>query len=135
MNGEIPKRLAGAFLVGGCLGLAGQVFYALWQAVLGADAALAMPAALVTLGVVGGTLYVFGAYQKIEKIGAIGAAMPFSGLVSAVAGMFIEGSRDRGAVGGIAGGLKIFAYVLGVGSLLAAVIGAVAALALGGGAR
>lgn len=130
MDGKLAKRLAGAFLVGGCLGLLGQAFYTLWQAVLGSGAAMAMPAALVSLGIVGGVLYVCDVYQKIEKVGAIGAAMPFSGLVSAVAGMFLQGARERGFTGGLCGGLKIFLYVLGVGSLLAAAVGIVAALSI-----
>ena len=134
MDGKVAKRLAGAFVVGGCLGLICQAFYAFWQAVLGVDASLAMPAALVSIGVLGGVLYVFDIYQKIEKVGAIGAAMPFSGLVSAVAGMFLEGNKENGFVGGIGKSLKIFFYVLGIGSLLTAVIGIIVVLSMQGGA-
>ena len=129
MDTGIAKRLAGAFFVGGCLGLFSQVLFVLWRMLLGDDSAWAMPATLLSLGVVGGALYVGNVYQKIEKAGAIGAAMPFSSLVSAVAGMFLQGSAEGGCRKGIVRGLGVFLYVLGVGSLIAAIIGAVAALA------
>lgn len=70
---DVAKRLFGAFFVGGCLGLACQLFASLWRMALGADSAYAVPAALVSLGVAGGVLYVAGLYQKIEKVGFFGA--------------------------------------------------------------
>lgn len=94
---DVAKRLFGAFFVGGCLGLACQLFASLWRMALGADSAYAVPAALVSLGVAGGVLYVAGLYQKIEKVGFFGAALPFSGLVSAVAGQYLDGRERRRA--------------------------------------
>ena len=127
---DVAKRLFGAFFVGGCLGLACQLFASLWRMALGADSAYAVPAALVSLGVADGVLYVAGLYQKIEKVGFFGAALPFSGLVSAVAGQYLDGEKEGGPRRGVAKGLGIFLYVLGLGSLVAAAAGAVFFLSL-----
>ena len=130
MEEGIEMRLLRTFVVGGLIGLFSQVLVVLWRGVLGADSMWLMPAMLATLGVISAVLYLLGVYQRIEHVGCMGAAMPFSGLVSAVASAFLEGYEQGGASGGVAAGFKLFLYVLGIGSCLAALVGVVAALAL-----
>jgi hypothetical protein len=50
----------------------------------------------------------------------MGAVLPFSGLVSAVAGSYLAASEKGGTRAGIKAGVLFFLYVLGVGPLVAA---------------
>ena len=129
MRTDVVKRLFLVFFVGGCFGLFSQVLVALWRVVLGPDSTWLMPAMLVTLGLVGTVLYVAGIYQKLEEKAAMGAIMPFSGLVSAVAGAFLEGNERKGMGAGVLEGFKFFLYVLGIGACVSAVVAVVVALA------
>lgn len=125
MDIGVVKRLAATFLVGGIFGAFSQGILWVWRLVLGQDSAWAMGATLVTLGFVGAVLFVFGIYQKIEARSAMGAVMPFSGLVSAVATSFLKGADEGGTAKGVLEGFKFFLYVLGMGSLVAALVGVV----------
>ncbi len=120
MNVGVVKRLFGSFVIGGIIGCASECFYAFWRFLLGAQSPWLMSLTLVTLGVVAGILYVFGVYRKLEKVGAMGAVLPFSGLVSAVAGSYLAASEKGGTRAGIKAGVLFFLYVLGVGPLVAA---------------
>lgn len=129
MKPDVVRRLFMTFLFAGLFGAASQLLLIMWRGLLGADSVWAMPAMLLTLGFAGAVLYALGAYHKLEEIGSMGAVMPFSGLVSAVAAAFEEGHAKRGDAGGAGAGFAFFLYVLGVGSCIAAVVGAICALA------
>ena len=129
MKPDVVRRLFSSFVFAGCFGAASQLLLIMWRAILGADSTWAMPAMLLTLGLVGAVLYVLGVYQKLEEVGSMGAVMPFSGLVSAVAAAFEQGHEEGGGAGGARAGFAFFLYVLGVGSCIACVVGVVCALA------
>lgn len=125
MDVQVVKRLFASFFVGGCFGVASQLLVVLWRAVLGPDSPFVMAAMLFTLGLIGGALFVAGIYQRLERATAMGATMPFSGLVSAVASSYIKGYREGGAKRGVAEGFKFFLYVLGMGACVSAAVAAV----------
>jgi len=126
---ELAKKLVGAFVVGGCMGLLGQLLMMLFGAIVGAESILFMPLILISMGVIGAVLFVLGIYQKIEKVGRIGALMSFCGLPTGVAGG-ICGIRGGGAPLGkaIANGLKPLTIIIGTAFIGSALIGVVASL-------
>lgn len=126
MKGDVVRRLFLTFVFAGCFGAVSQLMVMGWRAVLGPDSPWIMACMLLCLGAVGAVLYVFGIYQKLEEVGTMGAVMPFSGLVSAVAAAFEQGYAEGGGARGAWSGFAFFLYVLGVGSCLAAVVGLVA---------
>lgn len=117
MNSGVPGRLLRAFIVGGAIGLLSELFFVLWTGVFGAGSMWCTPATLLTLGICGGLLFVFGIYQKIERFAGMGAVFPFSGLASAIAASFAAG-REKSIGAGVKEAVKFAAYVLGIGSLL-----------------
>ncbi len=129
MREDVVKRLALSFFVGGCFGAACQGVAALCSSLLGPDSPWVMASMLVVLGIVGAVLYAMGVYQRLERCACMGVVMPLSGLVSAVAGAYLEGRGNGGNRRGIAAGVKFFLYVLGVGACLSAAVGFLVALA------
>ena len=105
---NVPGRLLRAFVVGACIGLVSEVLFALWI----------MPLTLVSLGAIAAILYVFGIYQKLEAFGGMGAVLPFSGLVSAVATSYVNAAQNEGARAGVKAGVSFFLYVIGIGTVL-----------------
>lgn len=93
------KELAWSFLIGGALCLVGEIilvavcFTPLYE--MGFQAVTS----LLLLGIFGGILFVFGVYQKLEQKGGMGAVMPLSGLMAAIAGMFCEVSQQLDSKG------------------------------------
>ncbi len=124
---KVVKPLVIAFVVGGLLAMVGQVFFLLSVAIAGPDSLFVPFGTLVGLGLVGGILFIFGQYQKIEKFAQFGAIMPFSGLAAAVAGTLAHAKEEgKGTGGAILAALKLVVYVLGIGSVIAIVIAVVA---------
>lgn len=122
---DVAKRLAGSFVVGGAIGLATQVLFVIGQAVAGPSIEGSMIVGFLLLGVVTTVLFVTGAYEKIERAGYFGATLPFSGLVSGVAHLYLGGKAEGGVGGGVKAGLGLLVGVLGLGSAVAMVVGVV----------
>jgi hypothetical protein len=129
-------KLLGAFLDGGALCIVAQLLLAKRTALLPADGSLlstlAEPFTLVSLGVVGGLLYLVRAYDKLEEVGGFGAMLPFSGFCVAIAHT-VEGARRSGAGTGkaIKAGIGLLLAVIGVGTAGAIVIALAAFVATG----
>lgn len=121
------KQTAAAFLVGGLIAVVGQVFLNLYTMVLGPGSMFISAATLVSVGLVGAVLFVLHLYPKIEKFGGFGAIMPFSGLAAAVGGTIV-GAKQEGASTGkaIKAGVMLVVYVVGIGTVLSAIIGVIA---------
>lgn len=115
---NVPGRLLRAFVVGACIGLVSEVLFALWRALLGAASMWIMPLTLVSLGALAAILYVFGIYQQLEAFGGMGAVLPFSGLVSAVASSYVNAAQNEGTKAGVKAGVNFFLYVIGIGTVL-----------------
>lgn len=115
---NVPGRLLRAFVVGACIGLVSEVLFALWRMLLGAASIWIMPLTLVSLGAIAAILYVFDIYQKLEAFGGMGAVLPFSGLVSAVATSYVNAAQNEGARAGVKAGVSFFLYVIGIGTVL-----------------
>lgn len=122
---DVAKRLAGSFLIGGAIGLVTQVLFTIGQAVAGPNVQLAMIVGFILLGIVTTVLFMTGIYEKIEKVGYFGATLPFSGLVAGVAHLYLGGKAEGGVAGGLKAGLKLLVGILGLGSVVAIVIGVV----------
>ncbi|MDR3307782.1 MAG: SpoVA/SpoVAEb family sporulation membrane protein [Coriobacteriales bacterium] len=132
---KLFKQLVGAFVVGGALAFIGQLIYALWCAVIvsgesGFLSTLAAPLTLASMGVVGGVLYLPGIYDKLEEWGGFGAMLPFSGFCVAVSHT-VEGAKvDSGSFGkAVKAGAVLVAQIIGVGSLGAVILAAIAVFA------
>lgn len=124
---RIFKPILLSFVVGGIFSVIGQFFANLLVSALGAGHPLVDPLTLVALGLVGAVLYTSGIHQKIEKFSGYGAILPFNGLAAAVAGAFAGAKAQTGsAAAGVKAAVWLVLYVLGIGSILAAVVGIVA---------
>lgn len=124
---KVLRPLVGAFVVGGLLGLLGQVFMALFGA-MGVPPQFVAPLVLVSMGLVGCGLFIANIYQKIEKIGGFGAMLPFSGFDAAIAGVSSAARTQSGTAAAVKAGVGLFFSVAGVGIVVSIVVGVVAAL-------
>ncbi len=88
------KRLFGAFLCGGLIGVITQTAMALYAS-MGATPLLAIVFSLVTIGLIGVLLYGFGLYHKVERWGGFGVMATFVGLPPAIA-IGIAAARAEG---------------------------------------
>lgn len=126
----ILKQLGITFVTGGIFGVIGQFIFTILLGLVGPTSPLLGTYLLWAMGLIGGIMFIFGAYQKLEKIAGFGAIMPFSGLVSAVAGA-IAGPKQAGAPMGKAiknSMVMVVAYVIGIGTLLGIIVGIIAFL-------
>ncbi len=94
---RFAKPLGGAFLVGGIFGLLGQGLAMIyWQVpFLEGNQTIAL---LLTMGVLGGVLFATGAWDKIEKIGEMGATLPFVGLGATMSGITFGTKMKTGSL-------------------------------------
>ena len=122
---DVAKRLAGSFVVGGAIGLVTQILFVIGQMVAGSNIQLAMVVGFVLLGIVTTVLFMTGVYEKIEKVGYFGAVLPFSGLVSGVAHLYLGGKAEGGVGGGLKAGLKLLVGILGLGTVVVLAVGVV----------
>jgi hypothetical protein len=124
----IFKRLVGAFVVGGCMGVAGQVFITLFSLVM-TDAMLTIMLSMLCMGLFGAALVLTGVYPKISRIGGFGAELPVCGLIygaSNLAAIARKGGATPGAAFG--NGFRVVAAITFIGFGISAVIGFVLAL-------
>jgi len=124
---NIFKQIVSAFIVGGLFAVMGQGLMSIFAMSLGGDSVLIVPLTLVSVGLIGGVLFIAGIYQKIEKIGTFGAILPFCGLVAAIGSLYAGTKAQTGSSGAAAkAGIQLALYVLGIGTILSIIIGAVA---------
>lgn len=125
---KIFKPILSAFVVGGLFSVLGQGLMVFFASTLGGGSPLIGPLTLVALGLIGGVLFVAGIYQKIERIGAFGAILPFSGLAAAVAGIFNGTQTQTGSWGMAAKAavVSLVLYVVGIGTILSVLVGVIA---------
>ena len=120
---SVFRRLVGAFIVGGCIGLASQVFLVLAQMLVGDNFMVAMPLSLLFLGLTTAVLVWTGLYDKVEAIGKWGATLPFSGLVYAIAGAYMKAKSEKGALKALIEASMVSVIVLGGGGALCILVG------------
>jgi len=78
MSGK-SRDFLGAFIVGGAIGVVGQLLVTLYTA-LGAPPALVPVLMLASISIISTILDIFGIYGKITFFGGVGAMLPFCGL-------------------------------------------------------
>lgn len=124
------KNLTGAFIIGGIFGVIGQALLSIYIGLLGPDSPLLLALLLVSMGLIGGILFIFGIYQKLEAIGGFGAMLPFSGLATGVSGTIV-GAREAGASMGqaIKSGLMLVVFVADLGMVFSCIVGLIASFA------
>lgn len=121
------KSVFSAFIVGGLFAVLGQGITVMLISLMGADSMLIGPLTLLVLGLIGGILYIADIYPKIEKIGAFGAILPFSGLTVAIATVFAGTKAQSGSAAAAAkAAVSLVLYIVGTGFILCAIVGAVA---------
>ena len=122
MDGKI-KGYIGAFVVGGLIGVVGQLIVDLFG-ILGIPFPIFILTGIFALAFIAVLLFFAGIHQKIDKVAGMGSAIPISGLSAAVAGI-IFGERMGGAsIGkaiktGLAAPVKLFGSAFVVAFILA----------------
>ena len=112
------KKFGKAFLVGGCIGLAGEALIQLAGLFI-KDPTMAMMAGILLFGIVAVGLIASGLYFKIAKLGEEGAAIPVCGLMLGAATGAAGKSKGQAFLAGFWGVIK----VLGTGYVLALALG------------
>jgi len=114
MSGK-PKDFLGAFIVGGAIGVVGQLFSMLYTN-LGLPPALTAIFMLASISVISSILDILGLYGKITFFGGIGAMMPFCGLPPSISMVFSQ-QLDEGKPLGRAvwAALKAAAIIFAIG--------------------
>ncbi|UWG96642.1 SpoVA/SpoVAEb family sporulation membrane protein [Dehalobacter sp. DCM] len=124
---NVLKPILSAFVVGGIFSVIGQFLANVYTSALGPGNPLIDIFTLISLGLIGAVLYITGIHQKIEKFGGYGTILPFNGFAAAVAGTFSTAKAQAGtSAAGIKAAVSLVVYVLGIGSILAAIVGIVA---------
>lgn len=107
-----------AFVVGGLICVIGQLWMDLTRSSI-------TPAHILVGFVVGGAiLSALGLYQPLVDFAGAGATIPLSGFGHSLAQGAIEGVRERGLMGAIAGGMEATAF----GVVVAVIFGYVIAV-------
>jgi hypothetical protein len=125
---KIFKRLAGAFVVGGCAGVVGQLFITFFSFVL-TDAMLAVMLSMLCVGLIGAVLVLTDVYPKISRFGGFGAELPVCGLIygaSCLAAIALKAGATPGAA--FKKGFSVVAAITFIGFTISAVIGFVLTL-------
>lgn len=113
MTGK-PKDFLWCFLVGGCVGVVGEVIFSLLLAA-NVPYGVAIDLMLFILGVIGTILTVFNCYQPLEGLSGMGAISPFSGCITNIAETMSKSlsegkSYSRAVVDALKGPLYIFGF-------------------------
>jgi len=114
MSGK-PKDFLGAFIVGGAIGVVGQLFSMLYT-YLGVPPALTAILMLASISLISSILYVLGLYGKITFFGGIGAMMPFCGLPPSISMVFSQQLAEGKPLGrAVWASLKTAALIFAIG--------------------
>lgn len=117
------KRIGKAFIVGGCVGLMGQILISLLSLVI-PDATVVTMAAMIVFGLIAVALIGSGFYGKVAQFGGKGAEIPLCGLMFGAAmtrAMTQRAGASRGKA--ILSGFWAVMKVLGCGFILSLVVG------------
>ena len=122
MSTEKLKGYLGAFVVGGCIGVTGQIIMEIYL-YLGLSPLTSMQLMVFTIAVIGSVLTIFGVYQKLTDIGGMGAMMPMSGLAGGITVVLMDlrkkgFSKADAVAGSVRAPVKIFAAGIAVALLL-----------------
>lgn len=124
-----------AFVCGGVICLGIQLIMTALGFVLPPETPLALRGSMALLigGVVTIALTLTGVYEKIDRFGAMGANVPFIGLVPAVTGIMCEARSHGASLGGaVLAALKAMGMLFGCGFAISLIIGfALTALGVG----
>ncbi|MDR3052735.1 MAG: SpoVA/SpoVAEb family sporulation membrane protein [Coriobacteriales bacterium] len=124
---NLAKNIGGAFLVGGVLSVVGQLLIVLFSFTPLYAQGLSTLFVLYGMGILGGALFLFDIYPKIERFGGMGAVMPFSGLMAAIAScVFGVGSATKSPGKGISAAfVDLIVKVVILGTVICAALGSV----------
>ncbi len=119
------RRIVKGFLVGGLMGLIGQViFLVISKTAIPSD--MIVPATMLTYGFVSVALILSGLYFKLAAFGGHGADLPISGLMFGAAMTCADAKRSgRGTLASFFAGFWMIMKILGAGFVVAFVLGLV----------
>ncbi|MEG0503778.1 MAG: SpoVA/SpoVAEb family sporulation membrane protein [Raoultibacter sp.] len=120
---KVAKSLLAAFIVGGALSVVGQLFLVMSMSILGPTSPFVGLMTLTCLGIFGAITFIFGFYQKLEKVGGFGAMLGFAGLATAVAGRIVAVKEDGGSsIEGVKAGLMLVVLIVGTGAFFSILV-------------
>lgn len=120
------KRMLLAFLVGGSIGMIGEILFQLYFKVFNLDKETALSLMSITLIVVASIMTGLGIYDKLGQIAGAGTILPITGFSNSMTSAALE-SKSEGIIQGIfANMLKLAGTVIVSGSLAAFVVGLIA---------
>lgn len=122
------KRMMSAFLVGGSIGMIGEILFQLYSKTFDFDKETSLSLMSITLIVVASIMTGLGIYDKLGQIAGAGTILPITGFSNSMTSAALE-SKSEGIIQGIfANMLKLAGTVIVSGSLAAFIVGLIAYL-------
>lgn len=122
------KRMMSAFLVGGSIGMIGEILFQLYFKTFDFDKETSLSLMSITLIVVASIMTGLGIYDKLGQIAGAGTILPITGFSNSMTSAALE-SKSEGIIQGIfANMLKLAGTVIVSGSLAAFIVGLIAYL-------
>ena len=122
------KRMMSAFLVGGSIGMIGEILFQLYFKTFDFDKETSLSLMSITLIVVASIMTGLGIYDKLGQIAGAGTILPITGFSNSMTSAALE-SKSEGIIQGVfANMLKLAGTVIVSGSLSAFIVGLIAYL-------
>lgn len=122
------KRMMAAFLVGGSIGMIGEILFQLYFKTFDFDKETSLSLMSITLIVVASIMTGLGIYDKLGQIAGAGTILPITGFSNSMTSAALE-YKSEGIIQGIfANMLKLAGTVIVSGSLAAFIVGLIAYL-------
>lgn len=116
------KNLLWAFLIGGLIGLSGEILFKIFHTILKLSKENSLSLMSMSLIIISSILTGFGIYDKIGQVAGAGTILPITGFSNSMTSAALE-SKTEGLIQGIfANMLKLAGTVIISGSLVAFVV-------------
>lgn len=116
------KNLLWAFLIGGLIGLSGEILFKIFHTTLKLSKENSLSLMSMSLIIISSILTGFGIYDKIGQVAGAGTILPITGFSNSMTSVALE-SKTEGLIQGIfANMLKLAGTVIISGSLVAFVV-------------
>lgn len=122
------KRMLYAFIVGGSIGLLGEIFFQLYFKIFSLDKETALSLMSISLIVIASILTGVGIYDKLGQFAGAGTILPITGFSNSMTSAALE-AKSEGIIQGIfANMFKLAGTVIVSGSISAFIVGLISYL-------